>query len=224
MREQMAQRRARRAGRIFKRDDPFLDRDEHRDSRCDLRHGCPAKRPLDAPIRDGCAVRVHDGGGGVVARPAVDLPKSLHAPRHYLRHGSPAHLSSGAAFEERVGYSRAVRVGDTVCGLRGPRRSSADDADPPEKTPTSRRGSRLEIIGRALGEAGATLDDVVRTRGSTSRGQGDIDAVGRAHREAFCGRASRNDGDRGGAFLDARWLVEIEAEAVVGSARKGPGE
>jgi len=129
-------------------------------------------------------------------------------------------ISSGAAFEERVGYSRAVRVGDSVL-VSGTAPIQPHDADPPDDA-YEQALICLEIIERALAEAGASLDDVVRTRIYVVR-PGDIDAVGRAHREFFA-RARPATTGVVVELLDPRWLVEIEAEAVVGSARKEPGE
>src|SRR5207245_11480011 len=71
-------------------------------------------------------------------------------------------ISSGAAFEERVGYSRAVRVGNQIW-VAGTAPIMPDDADPPGGAYDQARVC-LAIIERALGEAGATLADVVRTR------------------------------------------------------------
>ena len=120
-------------------------------------------------------------------------------------------ISSGAAFEERVGYSRAVRVGSHVW-VSGTAPIMPGDADPPagayEQTHVC-----LEIIGRALVEAGASLDDVVRTRIYVTDAD-DIDDVGRAHGEAF-GAARPATTGIVTTLLDARWRVEIEAEAVI---------
>ena len=88
-------------------------------------------------------------------------------------------VSSGAAFEERVGYSRAVRVGDQVW-VSGTAPIMPGDADPPDDAYEQARVC-LGIIERALGEAGASLDHVVRTRIYVTRA-GLIDDVGRAHR------------------------------------------
>jgi enamine deaminase RidA (YjgF/YER057c/UK114 family) len=120
-------------------------------------------------------------------------------------------ISSGAAFEERVGYSRAVRVGDHVW-VSGTAPIMSEDADPPTGAYEQARIC-LEIIGRALAEAGATLDDVVRTRIYVTRAE-DIDAVGRAHGEAFATARPATTGIVT-TLLDPRWLVEIEAEAVI---------
>jgi enamine deaminase RidA (YjgF/YER057c/UK114 family) len=120
-------------------------------------------------------------------------------------------ISSGAAFEERVGYSRAVRVGDHVW-VSGTAPIMSEDAAPPTGAYEQARIC-LEIIGRALAEAGATLDNVVRTRIYVTRAE-DIDAVGRAHGEAFATARPATTGIVT-TLLDPRWLVEIEAEAVI---------
>jgi enamine deaminase RidA (YjgF/YER057c/UK114 family) len=120
-------------------------------------------------------------------------------------------ISSGAAFEDRVGYSRAVRVGRSVW-VSGTAPIMPGDADPPDDAYEQARIC-LEIVERALAEAGAGLDDVVRTRIYVVDA-GDIDEVGRAHREAFAKARPATTGVVTG-LLDPRWLVEIEAEAVV---------
>jgi enamine deaminase RidA (YjgF/YER057c/UK114 family) len=120
-------------------------------------------------------------------------------------------VSSGAAFEDRVGYSRAVRVGRSVW-VSGTAPIMPDDADPPDNA-YDQAVVCLGIIERALKEAGGGLDDVVRTRIYVVHA-GDIDAVGRAHREAFSTARPATTGIVAD-LLDPRWLVEIEAEAVV---------
>jgi enamine deaminase RidA (YjgF/YER057c/UK114 family) len=120
-------------------------------------------------------------------------------------------ISSGAAFEERVGYSRAVRVGNQVW-VAGTAPIMPDDADPPSSAYEQARVC-LGIIERALTEAGASFDDVVRTRIFVTDAA-HIDDVGRAHGEAF-GAARPATTGVVSQLLDPRWLVEIEAEAVI---------
>jgi enamine deaminase RidA (YjgF/YER057c/UK114 family) len=120
-------------------------------------------------------------------------------------------ISSGAAFEDRVGYSRAVRVGDRVW-VSGTAPIMPGDADPPG-TPYEQATVCLGIIERALRDAGAGLDDVVRTRIYVTDAAF-IDEVGRAHGEAFARARPATTGVVTG-LLDPRWLVEIEAEAVI---------
>lgn len=120
-------------------------------------------------------------------------------------------ISSGAAFEQRVGYSRAIKVGDHVW-VSGTAPIMPGDADPPDGVYEQARVC-LGIIARALEEAGATLDDVVRTRIYVTSAD-DIDDVARAHGEAFANARPATTGIVT-ALLDPRWRVEIEAEAVI---------
>ncbi len=120
-------------------------------------------------------------------------------------------ISSGSAFEERVGYSRAVRVGNHVY-VAGTAPIMPGDADPP---PTAYEQATvcLAIIERALAEAGASFADVARTRIFVTDPVY-IDDVGRAHGEAFSDVRPATTAIVS-ALLDPRWLVEIEAEAVI---------
>ncbi len=119
-------------------------------------------------------------------------------------------VSSGSPFEGQVGFSRAVRVGDRVL-VAGTAPIGAEDRDA-----CTQALRCLEIIETALVDAGATLADVVRTRVFiTSRD--DWEAVANAHGERF--RAIRPAATMVvvAGLLDPRWLVEIEAEAIVGA-------
>ena len=86
------------------------------------------------------------------------------------------------------------------------------DADPPSSAYEQARIC-LEIIGRALAEAGSSFDDVVRTRIYVTDASL-IGDVGRAHREAF-GTARPATTGIVAQLLDPRWLLEIEVEAVI---------
>jgi enamine deaminase RidA (YjgF/YER057c/UK114 family) len=120
-------------------------------------------------------------------------------------------ISSGAAFEDRVGYSRAVRAGNHVW-VSGTAPIMPGDADPPEGA-YEQAGVCLGIIKNALEQAGASLDDVVRTRIYVTDASL-IDEVGRAHGEAFAAARPATTGIVS-ELLDPRWLVEIEAEAII---------
>ena len=123
-------------------------------------------------------------------------------------------ISSGSAFEERVGFSRAVVAGGHVY-VAGTAPVMPDDADPPADAYGQARRC-LERIEAALHEAGCTPADVVRTRIYVTDASL-IDEVGRAHREFF-GAARPATTGVVVALLDPRWLVEIEADAIL------PGE
>jgi enamine deaminase RidA (YjgF/YER057c/UK114 family) len=114
-------------------------------------------------------------------------------------------------YEPVVGYSRAV-VSDGTVHVSGtapiPR-----EGDPPEGAYEQARLC-LEIIGRALDDAGAGFADVVRTRIYLTDAQ-DWQEVGRAHGEVFSEIRPANTMLVAAALLDPRWRVEIEAEAVL---------
>ena len=121
-------------------------------------------------------------------------------------------ISSGSAWEERYGYSRAVVAGPFV-HVAGTAPIMPDDADPPDD-PYEQAKRCLEIIQAALAEAGAGANDVVRTRIFVTDA-GSISDVLRAHGEVF---AQARPACTGVVveLLDPRWLVEIEVDAYVG--------
>jgi enamine deaminase RidA (YjgF/YER057c/UK114 family) len=127
-------------------------------------------------------------------------------------------VSSGSPFEPRVGMSRAVRVGTwiSVSGtapLRDGRTVGVGD-------PTAQARRCLEIIAAALEQAGASLADVVRTRTLLTRIE-DWDAVTRVHGEVFGAIRPANTVMQVVRFIDPEWLVEFEADAVVGGTGSG---
>jgi enamine deaminase RidA (YjgF/YER057c/UK114 family) len=121
------------------------------------------------------------------------------------------HIASGSPFEPTIGFSRAVRVGDRVLvsgtGPIWPDGSCPDDAE-------AQAGRCLEIIATALDEAGAALGDVVRTRMFLT--SVDVaDGVSAAHGAVFGEIRPAATMVVVAALLDPRWLVEMEAEAVI---------
>lgn len=121
-------------------------------------------------------------------------------------------VSSGSPYEPVVGFSRAVRIGDHVY-VAGTAPVMPEGAEPPEDAYGQAKRC-LEIIADALGEAGASLDDVVRTRVFLVKVE-DFEEVGRAHGEAFGDIRPANTTLLAGGLLDPSWLVEIEVDAVV---------
>jgi enamine deaminase RidA (YjgF/YER057c/UK114 family) len=122
-------------------------------------------------------------------------------------------ISSAMPLERTFGYSRAVVVGDRVF-VSGTAPVMPDGADPlPDAYGQARRC--LEIVLAALAEAGAGPEDVVRTRMYVTRAE-DFEEVGRAHGEMFGNVRPATTGIVVAALYDPRWLVEIEAEAIIG--------
>ena len=115
-------------------------------------------------------------------------------------------------WEETIGYSRAVVDGDRVF-VSGTAPVMSEGADPPSDAYGQARRC-LEIVLAALAEAGAGPEDVVRTRMYLTRAD-DIDDVGRAHDEVFGDVRPATTGVVVAALLDPRWLVEIEADAII---------
>lgn len=120
-------------------------------------------------------------------------------------------ISSGSPFEPAIGFSRALRVGNRVL-VAGTAPIWPDGACDPDPETQARRC--LEIISTALGEAGADLRHVVRTRIFLTD-PADAEAVGRAHGAVFGAIRPVATMVVVAALLDPRWKVEIEAEAVV---------
>jgi enamine deaminase RidA (YjgF/YER057c/UK114 family) len=122
-------------------------------------------------------------------------------------------VSSGSPYEPKIGISRAVRAGDfvTVAGTAplGPDGKTVGKGDAAAQ---ARRC--LEIIAAALDAAGASLRHVVRTRILLTRIE-DWEAVALTHGEFFRDIRPVNTIMQVTRFIDADWLVEIEADAVV---------
>jgi enamine deaminase RidA (YjgF/YER057c/UK114 family) len=120
-------------------------------------------------------------------------------------------ISSGSAWEERYGYSRAVVAGSHVY-VAGTAPLMPDDADPPDD-PYAQAKHCLEIVAAALRDAGAAAADVVRTRVFVTDAA-HIGEVMRAHGEVFS-EARPACTAIVTQLLDPRWLVEIEVEALL---------
>jgi len=120
-------------------------------------------------------------------------------------------ISSGSPFEPTIGFSRAVRAGPHVF-VSGTAPVWADGSCDPDPAVQARRC--LEILLAALGEAGASAGDVVRTR-MFLVDVADAQAVGAVHGEVFGSIRPASTMVAVSALLDPRWKVEIEAEALV---------
>ena len=121
-------------------------------------------------------------------------------------------VSSGSKYEPIIGFSRAVRsgnliaVGGTTAGSGGQPVAIGD--------PAAQTRAILEIIAKALEDAGAGLQHVIRTRIYLV----DIahwEAVGRVHGEFFGEIRPASSILEVRGFISPDWLVEIEADAIV---------
>jgi enamine deaminase RidA (YjgF/YER057c/UK114 family) len=121
-------------------------------------------------------------------------------------------VSSGSPYEPKIGFSRAFRVGDRVV-VSGTAPIWPDGHVDPDPRVQARRC--LEIIVGALWEAGASPQDVVRTRTYLTDAR-DGEAVAAAHAEIFADIRPASTMVVVVGFLDDRWKVEMEAEAVLG--------
>ena len=124
-------------------------------------------------------------------------------------------ISGGSPFEPIIGFSRAVRVGNTV-HLAGTGPVGAENEDAAGQT---RR--IFAIAERALAEAGATFSDVVRTRMYLTHVD-DWEAVGRIHGEFFRDVRPAATMVVVAALLNPAWRIEIEMDAVIADSPDSP--
>ena len=117
-------------------------------------------------------------------------------------------ISGGSPFEPIIGFSRAVRVGNTV-HLAGTGPVGADNEDAAGQT---RR--IFAIAAEALAEAGSSLDHVVRTRMFLTHVE-DWEAVGRVHGEFFSDVRPAATMVVVAKLLNPAWRIEIEMDAVI---------
>lgn len=118
-------------------------------------------------------------------------------------------VPSGAEWEARYGYRRAVRLGDViaVAGTTAP----GSDAG-------SQARAAFRIALDALAELGSRPEDVIRTRMYVTD-MSDHEAVGEAHREAFGAHPPAATMVEVAALIAPDLLIEVELDAVVAGGR-----
>jgi enamine deaminase RidA (YjgF/YER057c/UK114 family) len=122
-------------------------------------------------------------------------------------------ISSGSIWEARVGFSRALRVGNWVF-VSGTTATDADGNVVGIGDVYAQSVAIIEKIERALTEAGATLADVVRTRVYVTNAD-DWEAVGRAHARFFGDVRPANTLVEVSRLVGEGYLVEMEADALI---------
>ncbi len=122
-------------------------------------------------------------------------------------------FSSGSPYEARIGISRGVRAGHWVA-IAGTAPIGSDGQTATPTDPGGQARQCMAIICDALETLGASLSDVVRTRILLTRIE-DWEAVAAVHQEFFGDVRPVTTVMQVSRFVDPKWLVEIEADAVV---------
>ncbi len=128
------------------------------------------------------------------------------------------HIASGTKWEAIAGYSRAVRVGDVVY-VAGTTATDENGDVIGRGDPGAQAAYILHKIGKALEAAGATLEDVVRTRIYITRVD-DWEPVAREHGRVFERIRPVNTLVAVAALVGDEYLVEIEAEAIIDASNR----
>ena len=122
-------------------------------------------------------------------------------------------ISSGAPWEEFVGYSRAVRIGNQI-EISGC--ISMKEGELIGKGDVYLQARRcIEIIIESLEKAGASTADVIRTRMYVIDIANSWEPVGKAHGEVFKDIKPATSMVEVSALIDPDYLVEIEATAII---------
>ena len=118
---------------------------------------------------------------------------------------------SGAPWEDLVGYSRAVKIGNTI-EVSGT--APVQDGQVQGDTPYDPGLACLEIIKQSLEKAGASMEDVVRTRIFVT----DVsqwEECGKTHAKYFGKIKPATSMVEVSQLIDSKMMVEIEATAIV---------
>ena len=121
--------------------------------------------------------------------------------------------ASGSKWEDIVGYSRAVKVGNII-EVTGTVASGEDGQVVGENDPYEQTRFIYQKIEKVLAQAGASMKDVVRVRMFVT----DISKwqeYGRAHSEFFKDIKPCNTMVEVSALIEPGYMIEIEASAII---------
>jgi enamine deaminase RidA (YjgF/YER057c/UK114 family) len=144
------------------------------------------------------------------ADPRVELP----AWKGEVLNNQRRNISSGTTWENRVGYSRAVRLANII-EVSGTTAIDEEGNLVGPNDPYRQTRFILSKIEKALADGGAALSDVVRTRMYVTD-IGHWQEVGRAHGEVFGEIKPASTMVEVSALVDPAMLVEIEVTAILG--------
>ena len=211
MGEEMADSGALGPRRLLEVDDPLLRRDEHGHRGEELGDRGPAEVADGVAMRP-CAIPRDHSGGRPLGRPALDFPSASTAGD-----ASPMERTSSpqARRTRRLWAIHGPSRSGTACSWPGARRSWTTAATRPQ-TPTARRSAASSGSDRRARRArpAAPSRTWSNTRAYLIPGA-DFDEFGRAHGEAFSEIRPANTTVIVAALVDPRWLLEIEAEAIL---------
>ncbi|MFI2311365.1 endoribonuclease L-PSP [Streptomyces sp. CB00072] len=125
-------------------------------------------------------------------------------------------ISTGAPWEEKFGYSRAVELPNGLVLVAGC--TSVVNGQISAGSPYEQAVTAFGVAFAALEQAGLTREDVVRTRMYLTHAR-DVEDIGRAHKDLFDAVRPAASMIIVSGFVDPSLVVEVEVEAYRGGAK-----